>query len=361
MKAFPFLAFFGFVLSFFAFPAVSAAQPAWTREDIRDWGDVLFLSPQHPPELDDPALSGATREFGPTVIRLASLPIDVTAQAETLPWSSWWFPKIDRDLFEDGFATSPLEKYDYVRTALTGTTSRAAAFEKRAYDESRPRWEGLCDAWAIAATVYAEPVAPRAFKLPNGTVVNFSVSDLKALLLESVSAVPASALKTYGQRFTGNADGWVYPDVFPQELHRYVEKQLFEGRRMFVMDHDPGVEVWSEPVYKATSKLSAIPGRTDAVAAKLWLYSAGSYTDRNDKNKTGIKEVVREYDYLLYGKPDGAGNFVVDGGEWVKGDLVDSRRDHPDFIYHVADPTTFQRSSQNPEIDPKIVDRIVGR
>ncbi|MGZ3685793.1 MAG: hypothetical protein ACXVCI_18180, partial [Bdellovibrionota bacterium] len=328
--------------------------------DPRIWGDVMFGEPGHPPELDDPALSAVTREFGPSVIPMQSLPIDSgMGVAETKPWSSWWFPKIDTDLFDDGLGTSPLEKYDIYRAAITGKPSHAAVFEKKAYRKDRPHWEGLCDAWAIAATVFPEPIVPRKLKLPNGTVVSFSVSDLKALLLMTVDSVPAESLKTYGQRFTGNHDGWIFPDIFPQELHRYVEKQLFERKRLFIMDHDPGVEVWSEPVYQANYRITAIPGRNDAVFVKLWFYSGTSYTDKTQKDQVGLKSVTREYNYILYGNPDDTGNLTVTWGEWVKGDLVDSRRDHPDFVYAVNGP--IQRNSQNPEIDPKIVDQILGK
>jgi hypothetical protein len=342
--------------------ASPACAQGYSLNDIRYWADVIFRFPDHPPELDDPALSAATREFGPSVISLARLPIESgDARADGAAWSSWWYPKVDRDLFENGAGTSVLEKYDAVRAALTGRPSRAAAAERNAYDPARPRWEGLCDAWAIAATIFPEPRVPRVVKLPDGSTVNFSVGDLKALLLLSVDSVPATSLRTYGQRFTGNADGWIFPDIFPQELLRYVEKQLFERHRMFVMDHDPGVEVWSEPVYRASYRLAAIPGRADALAGKLWLYSATSYTDAGQRDRVGTKELAREYDYVLYGRPDGAGNLVIESGEWVKGDLVDSRRDHPDFVYHVADPASLERVSHNPEIEPRIVDKILGK
>jgi hypothetical protein len=343
----------------FSVPAMGAS---YSRLEIRDWADFLFHAPDRPEDLDDPALSAVTREFGPAVIPLSKLPIESPlAVASSIPWSSWWFPKIDRDLFDDGIGTSPLEKYDFVRAALTGSPSKAAAFEKARYNEKGPLWEGLCDAWAIAATLFSEPRASRAITLPSGAKVSFSVGDQKALLLKTVDSISAEALKIYGQRFTGNSDGWIFPDLFPQELHRYVEKQLFERHELFVMDHDPGVEVWSEPVYKANYKITAVPGRSDAVFVRLWLYSATSFAQKEQKDKTGIRELAREYDYFLYGKQDGAGNLVVSSGVWAKGDLVDSRRDHPDFVYAVADRAAVKRNSQNPEIEATIVDQILGR
>jgi hypothetical protein len=367
---------FLFSLSAFAqIPSIGPGQPRnweellasnespylYSLDDIRDWGDVLYRLPHHPRELDDPALSAATKEFGPLIIRLSSLPFDSgIGEAPRKPWSSWWFPKIDRDLFDDGRGSSPLEKYDIVRFAFTGKRSGAAAYERNNYTGSGPHWEGLCDAWAIAASIYPEPETGRSIRMPNGSEIYFSVGDQKALLLESVSAVPPESLKRYGQRFTGNEDGWVFPDIFPQELLRYVQKQLFEAHRMFVMDHDPGVEVWNEPVYKANYILKAVPGQPDTLDGKLWLFSAASFTDKQQKDHTGMREIAREYVFQLYGADDGHGNFVVDSGEWIKGDLVDSRADHPDFVYNVAEPSALKRASQNPEIDPLIVDKILG-
>ncbi len=303
----PFLAIF---LSWF-WVSTAEAGP-FSKLEIRDWADHLAGLAEPPEELNDPVLSGVTRDFGPSVIPLSALPIDSDlVKADTVPWSSWWFPRIDRDLFDDGLGTSPLEKYDFVRTALTNQPSHAAVFESGRYSGTGPRWEGLCDAWAIAASVLPEPNRARTMKLPGGAVVSFSVSDQKALALKTFDALARTELQVYGQRFTGNADGWIYPDLFPQELHRYVEKQLFERRQIFIMDHDAGVEVWSEPVYKANYRISAVPGRTDAVFVRLWLYSATSIPQKELKDQTGIREQVREYDYFLYGKQDGSGNLVV--------------------------------------------------
>lgn len=337
-----------------------ARAGTFTAQEIRDWADYLFTTADIPDELKDPQLSGVTRDFGPSKVPLAQLPFDSPmALASSTPWSSWWFPQIERDLFDDGLGTAALEKYDLVRAAKNGR-SGAAAFEAKSYRPTGPHWEGLCDAWAIAASIFPEPKAARSVKLSNGSLVSFSVGDQKALLLKTLDAVDPASLTRYGQRFTGNADGWIFPDLFPQELHRFVEKQLFERKQMFIMDHDPGVEVWSEPVYKANYRVSAVPGRPDAVFVRLWLYSATTYPSKEQRDKIGLRELVREYDYYLFGKPDGAGNLVVESGVWAKGELVDSRRDHPDFVYFVKDPASLARLSRNPEIDPAIVDQILG-
>ncbi|HEY8278115.1 MAG TPA: hypothetical protein VIH99_00740 [Bdellovibrionota bacterium] len=347
-----------FVILFYL---LSPSAFAYSPLEIRDWADLLLRARDRPDELNDPALSGVTREFGPSVISLQNLPFDSdSAEADIVPWSSWWFPRIDRDLFDDGKGTSPFEKYDLVRAALTGKPSKAAALEKQHYSPDAPRWEGLCDAWAIASTIFPEPQGPRQISLPNGRSVTFSVGDQKALLLKTVDSVPSESLKIYGQRFTGNADGWIFPDLFPQELHRYVEVQLFQKHKLFVMDHDPGVEVWNEPVFKANYKITAVPGHDDAVFVRLWLFSAAPHLKKDQKDQPGMRELAREYDYFLYGKREGS-RLKVEYGVWAKGDLVDSRRDHPDFVYSAPEPSAVKRLSRNTEIDSKIVDKILGR
>jgi hypothetical protein len=120
------------------------------------------------------------------------------------------------------------------------------------------------------------------------------------------------------------------------------------------------VEVWSVPVFKAHYTASAVPDRRDAVFVRLWLYSAAPWR-KEEKERVGTKEVVREYNYYLYGRPDDQGNLVVESGVWAQGRLVDSRRDHPDYVFTVPNPEGVARASYNPEIDPGVVDRIVTK
>lgn len=331
-----------------------------------EFPSLTLVSASRPLELNDPKLYPATNEFGPTAIPMGQLPIQSElVTATTKPWSSHWFPRAERDVF-DANGASPLEKYDIVRATLTAKPSDAAKFEREKYTADVAKWEGLCDAWAIASILYPEPEKDRKLLLDGGLhnfvgeKITFTVGDQKALLLKTVEAISTDNLKVYGQKFLGDFEGWIYPDLLPQELHRFVEKQIFEKKQPFVMDHDPGVEVWNEPVYKANYTISAVPGRDDAVFVKLWLYSAASLR-KEDKNKVGTKDVAREYNYYLYGKRDEQGNLVVDSGEWAKGDLVDSRRDHPDYVFVIPEPASVKRASNNPEIDVSIVDQILGR
>src|SRR3989344_8928642 len=65
---------------------------------------------------NDPALAPVTKEFGPSRISLSALPFESPlAEAESKPWSSWRFPRVDASLFRGGGAV--LEKHDEPGTA----------------------------------------------------------------------------------------------------------------------------------------------------------------------------------------------------------------------------------------------------
>jgi hypothetical protein len=91
----------------------------------------------------------------------------------------------------------------------------------------------------------------------------------------------------------------------------------------------------------------------------MWLYTAGP-ANPDEKEMIGTKEVLKEYHYILSGERDPTGQFLnVSRGEWVKSDFIDSRVNHPDFIF-VPKSSKPKRGSYNPNLDPKQVDRILN-
>ena len=191
--------------------------------------------------------------------------------------------------------------------------------------------------------------------------MTFGVADLKALLLKSYEAVDDSALKYYGQKFTGDYRGWIFPDIFPDQFHRFLEVQLFGKKKSFIMDHDPGVEVWNVPVYKANFVMSSVPNEPNSIFVRTWLYSAES-TQADQKDFVGTIEIVREYDYILQGTRNAAGDLVVTSGYWVQSPDggVDSRKDHPDYLTLIPDSSKLVQKSWNPEIDVDLVNEILS-
>lgn len=317
--------------------------------------------------LDDPELTKITRRFGKTQIDLNALPYKSSiAKGDVTPWSSWWFPKFEDTLFQDQPGqqySAPLTKYDYFRQVLYRKADSAAQFEKQSYDPNALTWEGLCNAWALASLLHPEPVRPVVKTISSSRFsrrnITFNVGDLKALLLKTYEGVEDRHLQYFGQKFTGGFDGWIHPDPFPDQFHRFVEKNLFEQKRSFIMDHDAGVQIWNVPVYQANYNLDPVPGNPNAVKVTMWLYSADQVFP-GQLDYVGTMTVIREYHYILYGKRNSRGQLLVDSGVWIKGpDGIDSRRDHPDYFITIPQPQNVVRMSFNPSIDINIVDQLI--
>jgi hypothetical protein len=333
--------------------------------DLVQYADVLRSTyPDFQNYFSDPLLTAVTDTFGPSVISTNSLPLKSSlARAKKTPWSSWWFPKKDNFLFagRDG-QLGALQKYDLYRKQSLPSAASAASFDQQGYNPQTLPWEGLCDAWALASILSPEPrqaVRTQVGHRRNPQELIFNVSDLKGLLLKTFEALDEKQIQYFGQRFTGNQNGWIYPDLFPEQFHRFIEIQLFQKGEAFVMDHDPGVEVWNVPVFKANYSIASVPDEKDSVFVRMWLFSAEPVRT-DEKSFVGTKEAVREYNYILKGARNPTGDLVIESGYWVKGpDGSDSRKNHPDYFLF---PKTenIQRRSWNPEIDVEIVDQLVS-
>lgn len=340
------------------------------KDKAKESADALRRDPEVSPFLNDPALTEVTKEYGQSVIKVRDFPFrSAVATSAVKPWSAWWYPKREDFMFNDRAdnTLAPLTKYDLLRTQIfndgntgDGTPPKSAAeFEREIFDTEALAWEGLCDAWALASLTEREPKKPVTYFI-NGEEVTFTVADLKGLLLKTYEAIDGASLKYFGQRFTGDERAWIYPDIFPDQFHRFVEVQLFEREKPFIMDHDAGPQVWNVPVYKANFLMENVPNEPNSISVKLWLYYASS-TRAHEKNFVGTKEVVRQYQYVLTGTRNVSGDLVIDGGHWIKGDGGDSRKDHPDYVIQLPNSGVLPRKSLNPELDLKLIDEILAK
>lgn len=328
-------------------------QPVEPPEYLKLYGDIFRKW------LSDPSFLQVAQDLGPTVITVHDFPYkSPVAVANVQPWSSWWYPKKETTLFSVPQGLSPLQKYDLVRKSRFPQAKSAADFEKANYNASALPWEGLCDAWALASLYSPEPTHSVHIALPNGRTVNFSSSDLKALLLKTYESTIDSQLQYYGQKFTGDATSWIYPDLFPDQFHRFLEVQLFQNKQPFIMDHYAGVEVWNVPVFKANYVMDRVADNPNAVAVRAWIYSAESLLSL-EKDQVGTKVAVREYNYILEGKRNDLNALVIESGYWTTGPTgINSRNDHPDYVYS-SSKVPF-RKSLNPEIDVALIDEIIS-
>lgn len=195
----------------------------------------------------------------------------------------------------------------------------------------------------------------------NRTKITFDIKDLKGLLLKTFEAVDDKSFKYYGQKFTGQESSWIYPDIFPEQFHRFLEVQLFEKHKTFIMDTDQGTEMWNAPVFKANYVMTEVPNEPNSVFVRTWVYIADSIKT-GDKSYVGTKEVIREYNYVLKGYRNNMGELIINIGYWTTGPTgINSRRDHPDFIIVPPEPSQIVRKSWNPEINTDIVDEILSK
>ncbi|MDI1476495.1 hypothetical protein [Polyangium sp. y55x31] len=271
---------------------------------------------------------------------------EFSAEATIKPWSSWWFPTVDDFLFaaKNG-ELSPLQKYDLYSSTFQHKTTTAAAYEReKLYDARADSWSGLCFAWALASIMEPEPNKP----IVHGSL-RFKVGDLKALLLKTYEAVTDTP--TVGDRNDGEWND-VYADILPHTFHRVLVVELFKNRRPFIIDRDPGHEVWNLPVYKAITKITRDTRARDVVHVRTVLFVATP--DVKTYDYVGANVTTREYTYDLNGAWEGR-RFVVRGGVWTE----NSRWDHPDFV--VLRPNEVKRASFNPQIDVETVDAILKR
>lgn len=291
----------------------------------------------------------ATRVYGALHVKEG----EFEAWSETRPWSSYWFPKKDSVLFSPrGGERSPLEKYDQYVQRVRGKRSGAALFEESVFDPATAdSWDGLCDAWAVASILEPEPTREAIF-----SGIRWSVLDLKALAVKSYERLPDSAKSYFGQgyRFEGRDE---YQDLYPDQFHRLVQALLVESGRAFVIDKDPGIQVWNTPVSGAVFKITR--DEEDPHLFHVHLHLLGASPSFTELAPLGTNDFWLEYTYDLYGNDQPDGTFKVEYGVWT-GNSVDF---HPDFATVLPDPREgqIQHWSLNPELDSEVVAEILAK
>jgi len=272
------------------------------------------------------------------------------AEAKIKPWSSYWFPHSDTSLYEPingSSEPSPLQKYDTWSKKAKKTDTSAAAYEKSAMENREAdSWAGLCNAWSKASVMEKEP----AFRKPvEFDGVKFSSFDLKALIIKTFDNTVG--FRNYGTRFNGER-GDDFNDIYPDQFHRFIQAELFEKGKPFIMDRDPGIQVWNYPVYKADVTLARDPSNPNVMHVRTTLATAGT---RDDTNFLGTWQVNYDYYYDLYGIPQPDGSFEVHSGAWT-GASMDN---HPDFVTAIPEKTV--RQSDNPQLKTEWVDEIITK
>ncbi len=284
--------------------------------------------------------TAATEKFGKLVVELG----EFNVEARQKPWSSWWYPSFEKLLFEDtDNQDSPLSKFDkFAKKSFRKRTDARGFEEKNVFDARAVAWQGLCDAWSMAAILEKEPTKS-VYK--NG--ITFNVVDLKGLLLKTYEGTYLT--EVYGQRNNAQWDS-VYEDIYPEQFHKFLQTEIYEKKNAFIMDFDAGFQVWNVPVYKAKMKITKDNQDSNVLHVRTYLSFPSQFIE--NYNFVGTKEVLKSYTYDLHGYWN-RNKFVVDYGIWTES----SRWDHPDYFLVV--PEELERKVRNTEISVEIVDAIL--
>lgn len=333
----------------------------FSNVDPKNYADVIrVVDGLDPNYLSSSELEKVTQKYGRSTIDMKSLPYNSPIlDSNERPWSAWWYPKYEKTLFENLPAESTLEKYDRYRNhyyqivGLGRPPNLATSIERSQFNARSLSWEGLCNAWAFVSLLRPEPN-----KVLLAGIVKFDIADQKALLMKTYEGILDSQIDVYGQKFNGDHDGWIHPDPFPDQFHRFIEEMLINRKKAFIMDHDAGIEIWNVPVYKANYQILPIADRDDAVQVRMWLYSAMPLR-KEQMYETGLKETIREYHYVLFGKPLPNGLLEIESGVWIIGpNGTDSRKSHPDYFITIPNRAELNRESFNPAIESKLIDQL---
>jgi hypothetical protein len=304
-----------------------------------------------------PATQSATKEaFDPSnnPLRL-SQEVDWTFDPDVMPtqghtarrvWTGNYFPSS-----QEGTA-SAMDKYD----RATGNDGRAGRWER---EDSRRNavvsWSGHCNGLAAAGINEEEPTRAVTYR-----GVDFSVDDVKALLVEKWQRASGSALMV-GRRCNQadvalDEDGRPVPDACRDfnagAMHVILGNFLGLKGEGVVFDMSRDEQVWNYPVVGYEIESSEV---IDAAAATRLVGGGTRY--RWNPRATQFMKVrsrvrfaggqERVYDYVLEGDDD-----VIIGGEWVGG----SKLSHPDFAWRMTAPAAV-----NPYLDLGEIDAIARR
>jgi Transglutaminase elicitor len=294
---------------------------------------------------------------------------------------------------------SPAEKFDLLmgdkRWTLTNYERRRTEVMKTIVGskEYEPEfkiaeWEGICHAWAPATIAYEEP-KPALLKNPDGVVVPFGSSDIKALLafgihLES-PIIPELRNST---RFSGTrcsedfkklkedlksgkisrndfvkrmSNAKCTEDINAGSFHIILTNQIGIKDQPFVMDRTRDAEVWNQPVFgyeymtfpyydrtpenshPKTESLVRVVMKVKMVLEINPVWNARPYPS----NINEIKE--EKYEYLL----ELGSNGLILGGKWIS-------ENRPDFVWKKTKVDAFQSiiTKLKPSYDFSISDRI---
>lgn len=205
-------------------------------------------------------------------------------------------------------------------------------------DRRAPEWEGICNGWSEAAMHHDEP-APVTLANPDGILIPFGSSDIKALLSWYYFRKLADGYARIGSRCSEKDDSCDH-DLNAGAFHLVLANRLGINGESFIADIDRGEEVWNHTAvsYQATVKQTDLsPRRSSARGTRrvMRVVTEVNYTFVLNKNSwepvlgtDKQKLTKRVYEYYL--ELDESG--MILGGEWIS-------KQRPDFMW-ISTPTS---------------------
>jgi hypothetical protein len=248
--------------------------------------------------------------------------LGATFQADTVPWSGYWWPKRAGGVATGigyNWSPAPLEKYDLATVGRKDGPATEFGLS-RYYDPNALPWEGLCFAVGAASILEKEPVHKGIY----GNVT-FLVGDKKALL-------------------TVAYDGALYNNYRirnPSDFHGMLEEFISRQKIPILVDLGTDGEIWYYPVFKYQTDYTQ--------AGNTRHYTTTIYYASNAVSPDHVGTVVTSSTYFYYFTLDGMGNIVGTGWE---GESVGRAP--------VRGCEIFGTSPRNPGLQYEVVQRIAS-
>lgn len=201
-------------------------------------------------------------------------------------------------------------------------------------------WHGICNGWSPAAIHHNEPT-PKTFTNPDGIIVPFGSSDIKALISYYYAFHhEVRSTKQMGKRcfFLGLGCD---EDLNAGAFHIVLTNTVGRGESM-IADVERGRQVWNHAVSEYTSTIvdaSLLPSKKSAkgTVRRIHLKTDMTFVQGIQKNSWypthGTPDHingVRNYEYTL--DVDAFGMII--GGDWIS-------KVRPDFIWEMEKATSF--------------------
>ena len=229
---------------------------------------------------------------------------------------------------------SPAEKFDLFMGRYEYPT---VAAERKRTAASNPGWWGLCHGWSASSILFAEPL-PKTVRNPDGILIPFGSSDLKALLAYYFGVEKLSKLtyKYIGvscktpidrnpregrpQAVEGDAD---CKDVNAGAFHVALANRVGLRNLSFVIDASRTDTIWNQPVVSFRSEITgqagpqahSAPGTSRVLRVKTTLELVSELGPRWSalNGTTSYKTDLINYEYTL---DINAQNKII-GGDWT--------------------------------------------